>query len=402
MAMGTPPSYAVLGGLSQIANLGFDGMAVAMVGRNHPIGMIASAFLFGGLAAGAREMQMMAGVPTEMVRVVQGVIVMALAVPELLRIFRVLRRRWPRLFGRGGRSVRWSSVINILFIALHAMVPITLTAVGEIVGETAGLFNIGLEGILLLSAFTGVIGAGYGGPVVGLLIGMATGAFVGLIFSVINTYWKGNQMITGIGINLFAAGAVAYGLVVLGQPGFRLLAPENRLALIRTPVGGLSPIVFVAILLPFAIHWFLKRTRAGLILKAVGEAPESADVAGINVNRMRLLATTFGGMLAGLAGAYMSISWIGSITKGLSAGRGFISLAIVVFSGLNPILALVGGFIYGVFQSLAIWIKNTPGITLLPWQIFDMLPYIVTLLVVAGVIGRVRFPKALGEPYKRE
>lgn len=103
MAMGAPPSYAVLGGLSQIANLGFDGMAVAMVGRNHPLGMIVSAFLFGGLAAGAREMQMTAGVPTEMVRAVQGVIVMAMAVPELLRIFRFVRKRWPRLFGRAER-----------------------------------------------------------------------------------------------------------------------------------------------------------------------------------------------------------------------------------------------------------------------------------------------------------
>jgi len=296
----------------------------------------------------------------------------------------------------------WSSLINILFIALHAMVPITLTAVGEIVGETAGLFNIGLEGMLLLSAFMGVIGAEHAGPIVGLLVGAGTGALVGLVFSIISTYWKGNQMITGIGINLFAAGAVAYSFVVLGRPGYRLLDAADRLPAIRTPSGGLSPIIFVAILVPFLVYWFLKRTRAGLILKAAGEAPEAADVAGINVNRMRLLATTFGGLLAGLAGAYMSISWVGSVTKGLSAGRGFISLAIVVFSGLNPILALVGGFIYGIFQSLAIWIKNTPGITFLPWQVFDMLPYIVTLLVVAGVIGRVRFPKALGTPYKRE
>jgi simple sugar transport system permease protein len=282
------------------------------------------------------------------------------------------------------------------------MVPITLTAVGEIVGETAGLFNIGLEGILLLSAFTGVLGASYGGPVVGLLVGMGTGLAIGLVFSVIATYWKGNQMIIGIGINLFAAGAVAYTMVVLGQPGYRLLGQDRMLPLIRTPAGGLSPVIFVALVAPFLVYWFLRRTRAGLILKAAGEAPEAADVAGINVNRVRLLATTFGGMLAGLAGAYMSVAWIGSATKELSAGRGFIALAIVVFSGLNPMLALAGGLIYGVFQSLAIWIKNTPGITFLPWQVFDMLPYVVTLLVVAGAIGRVRFPKALGAPYKRE
>ena len=296
----------------------------------------------------------------------------------------------------------WNSLVNILFIALPAMVPITLTAVGEIIGERAGLFNIGLEGILLLSAFAGVVGAEHAGPIVGLAVGMATGALVGLIFSVISTYWKGNQMITGIGINLFAAGMVAYGMIVLGQPGFRLLKPANQLANIRTPAGPLSPIVFVAIIVPFLAYWFLKYTRAGLILKAAGEAPEAADVAGINVNRVRILASTFGGMLAGLAGAYMSVAWIGSVTKGLAGGRGFIALATVVFSGLNPLLALLGGFIFGVFQSLAIWVKNSPGITQIPWQFVDMLPYIVTLLVVAGVIGRVRFPKGLGAPYRRE
>lgn len=114
----------------------------------------------------------------------------------------------------------WSYLWSILFISLHAMVPITLTAVGEIFGETAGLFNIGLEGILLISAFTGTMGAEAGGATVGLLVGMGTGAIISLIFSVINTYWKGNQMITGIGINLFALGFVAFGLIVLGAQAF--------------------------------------------------------------------------------------------------------------------------------------------------------------------------------------
>jgi len=154
---------------------------------------------------------------------------------------------------------------GILFISLHAMVPITLTAVGEVVGETGGLFNIGLEGILLLSAFTGALGAESAGPTVGLLVGMGTGALVGLLFSVINTYWKGTQMITGIGINLFAMGFVAFGLIVLGAPGFHAVPAESRLAAIHTPVGTLSPIIFVALVIPFLVHWFLNRTRAGLV-----------------------------------------------------------------------------------------------------------------------------------------
>jgi len=295
----------------------------------------------------------------------------------------------------------WNDILSLLRISLHAMVPITLTAVGEIIGETAGLFNIGLEGALLLSAFAGAIGAEFGGPLVGLLMGIVVGAGLGLLFSVINTYWKGTQMITGIGINLFAVGIVAFGLIKLGAPGFHDVPKASELAKLQTPIGAVSPMIFVALVVPFIAYWFLKRTRAGLILKAVGEAPEAADVAGININLIRLLATTFGGALAGLGGAYMSVCWIGSVTKDISAGRGFIALATVVFSGLNPLLALLGGFIFGFFQSLATWIKTLPSKPI-PWQFVEMLPYIVTLLVVSGVIGRVRFPKALGQPYKRE
>ncbi len=292
---------------------------------------------------------------------------------------------------------------SILFLSLHAMVPITLTAAGEVVGERAGLFNIGLEGILLLSAFTGALGAEAGGWMLGLLVGLGTGAVVGLFFGLINAYWKGDQLITGVGINLFALGFVAFGLQALGTPGFHGVPRAVQVPNIPTPVGGLSPIVFLALIMPFVIHWFLSRTRAGLWVRAVGENPEAADVAGVPVELVRLLATTFGAALAGLAGAYMSISWMGSVTKEMAAGRGFIALATVVFSGLRPILTLVGGFIFGFFDSLATWIANIPGVKeAVPWQFVSMIPYIVTLLVVTGVIGRVRFPKALGVPYRRE
>jgi len=294
--------------------------------------------------------------------------------------------------------MNWLFLLNY---SLHAMVPLTLTAVGEIVTETSGLFNIGLEGILLISAFAGALGAEAGGPLVGFLVGMGVGAIFGLLFSVINTYWKGTQMVTGIGINLFAVGFVAFGLILLGAPGFYDVSTSSELTNIRTGMGGVSPMIFVALVIPFVIHWFLRRTRAGLILKAAGEMPEAADVSGINVNRVRILAAVFGAALAGLGGAYMSIAWLGSVTKDLSAGRGFIALACVVFSGLNPLLALLGGFIFAFFQGLAETLKTMPN-KIIPWQFVSMLPYLVTLLVVSGAIGRVRFPKALGVPYKRE
>ncbi len=291
--------------------------------------------------------------------------------------------------------------VLLLLSALHAMVPITLTAVGEVIGETAGLFNIGLEGILLINAFVGTLVANVWGPWWGLAAGLAVGAVIGVVFALISTYGKGNQMIAGIGINLFALGFVAFGLIMLGAPGFRPVVPEGRLPLIRTAAGGLSPLVFLALVLPCLAFLFLHRTKAGLILKAVGENPEAADVAGISVNVVRLLATTFGAALAGLAGAYISISWIGSVTKEVSAGRGFIALATVVFSGLNPLLVLLGGFLFGFFDSLATWMSNLPGLVRYAYFVY-MIPYGVTLFVVTGLIGRVRFPKALGTPYTRE
>jgi simple sugar transport system permease protein len=292
---------------------------------------------------------------------------------------------------------------GILLGSLHAMVPITLTASGEVVGQSAGLFNIGLEGIILLSAMTGALGAEAGGPAVGLMVGLGTGFVIGLIFGGVCTYFRGVQLIAGVGINLFAAGMVAFWLIHLGAPGHHAVAAEYQLVNISTPFGDFSPMIFVAIALPVFIYIVLFRTKLGLKIRAVGENPQAADVAGIKIHPLRLLATAAGASLAGLAGAYLSIDWLGSVTKEISAGRGFIALATVVFSGLNPLLALLGGFIFGFFDNLAVWVATMPAVQkVIPWQFIAMAPYAVTLLVVAGVIGRAKFPAAIGTPYQRE
>jgi len=292
----------------------------------------------------------------------------------------------------------------IFFLSLHAMVPITLAAIGETIEESAGLFNIGLEGMLLISALTGALGAEYTGSAVGgLLVGLSTGALLGLVFGVINTYWKGDQLITGVGINLLALGFVAFMLVNLGAPGFHTVPRDVQIKLIPLGVGALSPLVLVTVAMAFVVYWLLHRTQLGIRIKAVGENPAAADVAGISVNAVRLGTAIAAGALVGLAGAYLSVDWFGAVTKEVSAGRGFIALATVVFSGLNPLLALLGGFIFGFFDGFATWVATYPKIKeIIPWQFVAMAPYIVTLLVVAGVIGRVRFPKALGTPYFRE
>ena len=292
---------------------------------------------------------------------------------------------------------------GILLGSLHAMVPITLSASGEVIGESAGLFNIGLEGIILVSAMTGALGAEAGGPAVGLMVGLGTGFVIGLIFGGVCTYLKGVQLIAGVGINLFAAGMVAFWLIHLGVPGHHAVAAENQLVNISTPYGAFSPMILVAIALPVFIYILLFRTKLGLKIRAVGENPQAADVAGIKIHLLRLLATAAGASLAGLAGAYLSIDWLGSVTKEISAGRGFIALATVVFSGLNPLLVLLGGFIFGFFDNLAVWVATMPAVQkVIPWQFIAMAPYAVTLVVVTGIIGRAKFPAAIGIPYQRE
>jgi ABC-type uncharacterized transport system permease subunit len=293
---------------------------------------------------------------------------------------------------------------GILFLSLHAMVPITLAAIGETIEESAGLFNIGLEGILLLGALAGALGAEASGSAsIGLLSGIGAGALVGLLFGWIGTTLRGSQLITGVGINLFALGFVALMLTVLGAPGFHSVSREIQVPLIPLGVGNLSPLVPATIVLAVAVWWLLRRTQLGIWIRAVGDNPGAADVAGLPVNALRLGTAVVAGMLAGLAGAYLSVDWFGAVTKEITAGRGFIALAIVVFSGLNPLLALLGGFIFGLFDGLATWVATYPGIKkIIPWQFVAMAPYIVTLAVVAGGIGRVRFPKGLGVPYLRE
>ncbi len=301
-----------------------------------------------------------------------------------------------------------SAAPDLLRLALIAMVPITLASVGEVFTEKSGVVNIGLEGILLMSAFTALWAAELASsPWVGLLAGIGTGALVGWVHGLIAIPLKGDQVISGIGINLFALGFVAFGiLAVWKSAGYHQAPVEARVPAWATPFGELSPLVPVTIVLTLVTWYFLNKTVLGLRVKAVGENPEATDVAGISVERTRFVATIYGASLAGLAGAYLSIDWSHTITKELSSGRGFIALANVVFSGLNPLLALLGGFLFGVFDTVALWIDTVHEVKpCLPFGVHNfvkMIPYVATLVVVTVAIGHARFPKHSGQPYRRE
>ena len=298
-------------------------------------------------------------------------------------------------------------IISLLLGSLAAMVPIALTSIGATISERAGVVNIGYEGILMFSAFFGAMFAELAGNGwVGLLGGALVGLLLGALHGILTVYLKGDHVIPGIGLNLLAAGAVAFGIrAYWGTAGQHQVPSNVQIEPLWMDAFGnsLSPMVPITILVAIIAWWVLFKTPFGLRIRAVGENPEAADALGINVERYRFTAVLIASALAGIAGAYLSVDWLGTVTKTISAGRGFIALANMVFSGWNPLIALGGAFLFGFFDNLAIYIQNNPWLAgTIPWQFIATLPYVVTLIVVAGIIGKARPPKWDGKPYKRE
>jgi simple sugar transport system permease protein len=304
-------------------------------------------------------------------------------------------------FTKRALTENWTT---LLLTASLLATPLTLAAVGECLSEKAGLFNIGLEGIFFLSVVIGVRGAEIlGSGVAGLLVGALTGAIIGFIFSMMAVYLRANQLVLGMGINIFATGMLAYLLVdIWGLHGIHSVRPALH---IPKTLGYLTPVFFVAVIVAILAHIILHKTLFGLRIRAAGEKPEAVDVAGVRIDRIRILVCTVGAALAGLGGAFFALGWFGEIVKETAVGMGFIALAVVVVAGLEPLLALAIAFVFGFVRVLADWVATMPGISsVLPGAsyLMNMVPFIVTLLVVTIFIGRRPFPKALGKPYIRE
>lgn len=295
-------------------------------------------------------------------------------------------------------------LLLLIIQALLASVPILLASLGEILMERSGVVNIGLEGIMLLGAFVAPLAVDYlryrvgmwlpdlVWPIIAMSAAIAIGALVGLIHGYISTYLAGDQIISGVAINLFAAGAVAYGIQAYwGVAGYKQVPDWAK----ADPMW-----VTVFTFIVAGIMWYvLFKSRVGIIIRACGEDPDSAYNMGIDVYKVRLLSTIIGSALASLAGAYLSTAYLSVVTKEISAGRGFIALANVVFSNWNPLLAIVGAFIFGFFDALSYWLQT---VSVARYEITRMIPYIATLLIVAGVIGRAKPPRAVGKVFRRE
>jgi simple sugar transport system permease protein len=299
----------------------------------------------------------------------------------------------------------------LLVLTLAAGTPLVFAALGELVTEKSGVLNLGVEGMMLVGAVASfAVAATTQNPWLGVLAGTAAGAAMSQIFAVITLTLLANQVATGLALSLFGVGLSAFiGLdyvsVVLGGIQPVAIAGLTDLPFVGRLLFGESPFVYLSLALFAAVQWFLYRTRAGLVLRAVGENPHAAHAIGYPVRRIRYLAVLFGGACAGLGGAYLSVAYTPMWTEGLTAGRGWIALALVVFATWKPWRALAGAYLFGgvtlaQFQAQALGVE-------IPSQILSMLPYLATVVVLAlisrdAAVIRLNAPASLGKPFHPE
>ncbi|MFZ1554455.1 MAG: ABC transporter permease [Anaerolineae bacterium] len=315
----------------------------------------------------------------------------------------------------GLKSATWLRVlfgISALNFTLRAAVPLILGALSGILCERSGIINIGIEGMMLAGAFAGFVAkvATNHWPLLlsllfGVVIALAVGGLMGLLHATLSTRFKMDQIIsgtvmiilaTGFSSYLFDRNAIAEGKFSAVHIPFLADIPVIGPVLFKNP-----PITFLTLILVFVVHYALFYTRWGLRTRAVGEHPRAADTVGINVNRYRYVNTVIGGMLAGLAGGFLVLEAVGQFQEGMTAGRGFISLAAMIFGNWNPFGALGAAILFGYTQALQNELLLA-GVTTVPRQFISMLPYVVTIIAVSGFVGRVRPPAAEGKVYETE
>jgi general nucleoside transport system permease protein len=301
----------------------------------------------------------------------------------------------------------WSALIAAM---LRFATPLIFGALGGIICERSGVINIGLEGMMLMGAFFGIFGADLTGSwVSGALIGMAAGGALALIHAVFSIQFRADQVVSGFAMNLLALGITGYVFIAhygdQGTPEGVPRVPEVTLPAIEEipfvgdAIGRASLLTWIALLLVPALALILFRTPQGLRLRSVGEKPRAADSVGVPVIRTRYLAVIASGLLAALGGVYLSIAFLGSFSQNLTAGRGYIALAAVIFGAWRPGRALIAALLFGFSSALA---QRLPAFSESTAVLFQALPYVLTLIVVAGLIGRPRPPAAIGVPYVKE
>ena len=303
--------------------------------------------------------------------------------------------------------VTWSALFAAM---LRFATPLLFGALGGIVSERSGVVNIGIEGMMLMGCYFGIYGADIGGSwVIGLLVAMVAGGVLALVHAAFSVTLRADQIVGGVAINLLAVGITGYLYVDhygdQGTPDDVSRVPDVTLPLIKDipfvgdAIGKTNLMTWLAILLVVVLAVFLFRTPQGLRLRSVGEHPRAAETVGLSVIRTRYLAVIASGVLAALGGAYLSIGFLGSFNQNLTAGRGYIALAVVICGRWRPGGALAFACLFGFSSAIA---QRLPTFSESGAVLFQALPYVLTIIVVAGVIGRSRPPAAIGQPYTRE
>lgn len=284
-----------------------------------------------------------------------------------------------------------SVIAGLLALTLVKATPIIYAALGGVISERSGVINIGLEGMMTAGAFTAVLAANFtGSPIAGLLAGIVAGALVGLLLGYAATKFKVDQIVAGTGINLICAGGAAFGLVIIfNQPG---ASPQ-----VNSLGNGYWVLVALAFVLAVALHWLLYATPWGLRVRACGENPAAVKDAKLDPLKLRVYSVAISGALAGLGGAFLSIGEVNLYSDGMTAGRGFIALAAVIFGRWTPFGATGAALFFGFFEALQYVLQGK--VAWLPSDAMQALPYVAALFAIAGLVGKVRAPAADGVPY---
>jgi len=305
-------------------------------------------------------------------------------------------------------------IFNYTLIAstIRLSTPLILAALGGLFSERSGVINIALEGMMLAGAFTAATVTVYAhNPWIGLLAAMIAGLMVAALHAVATINYRADQVVSGTAINVLFLGVPALLSGALFDstgatpqlprdqtlPDVSLFDPQNSPML--ASILNQKPLVYFAFILAAVTAYVIYRTRFGLRLRAVGENPEAADTAGVSVNRMRYAGVLISGALAALGGAYLSIGQNSLFTRNMTAGRGFIALAALIFGRWDPVGALLACLFFGLAEAVAIRMQGTVNI---PNQFIQMIPYVLTIVVLAGLIRRATPPKALGVAYAKE
>ncbi len=301
-------------------------------------------------------------------------------------------------------------IVLTLLTIVAAATPLLLASIGELVVERAGVLNLGVEGMMIIGAIAGFAAMlATGSAVLGLLAGALAGAILARAFAVLTLTLMSNQVATGLALTIFGIGLSALiGAPFVGVPVASLpklhVPGLSDLPVIGPLLFGQDALVYLSFALTLGVWWFLKATRAGMVLRAVGESDESAHALGYPVIGVRYLATLFGGLTSGLAGAYLSLVYTPQWVEDMTAGRGWIALALVVFGAWRPWRVLIGAYLFGGVTILQLHAQTT-GVVPVPAQVMSMLPYLATILVLVAISAgswraRLQAPACLGKAFR--